>query len=133
MIISSYAIFEEMKEYGCTYWLAPAVNIHRNPLCGRNFEYVSEDPFLTGEVATALTKGIQQEEGYYATVKHFACNNMEDNRNKVSSNLSERALREIYLRGFERAVRNGKAKSIMTSHLKRSKRLVCFSVVAKPA
>ena len=110
------AIFVEMKEYGCTFWLAPAVNIHRNPLCGRNFEYVSEDPFLTGEVAAALTKGIQQEEGYYVTVKHFACNNMEDNRNKVSSNLSERALREIYLRGFERAVRKGHAKAIMTSY-----------------
>ena len=110
------AIFVEMKEYGCTFWLAPAVNIHRNPLCGRNFEYISEDPFLTGEVAAALTKGIQQEEGYYVTVKHFACNNMEDNRNKVSSNLSERALREIYLRGFERAVRKGHAKAIMTSY-----------------
>ncbi len=110
------AIFVEMKEYGCTYWLAPAVNIHRNPLCGRNFEYVSEDPFLTGEVAAALTKGVQQEDGYYVTVKHFACNNMEDNRNKVSSNLSERALREIYLRGFERAVRKGNAKAIMTSY-----------------
>ena len=110
------AIFVEMKEYGCTFWLAPAVNIHRNPLCGRNFEYVSEDPFLTGEVAAALTKGIQQEDGYYVTVKHFACNNMEDNRNKVSSNLSERALREIYLRGFERAVRKGNAKGIMTSY-----------------
>ena len=110
------AIFIEMKEYGCTFWLAPAVNIHRNPLCGRNFEYVSEDPLLTGEVAAALTKGIQQEEGYYVTVKHFACNNMEDNRNKVSSNVSERALREIYLRGFERAVRKGNAKGIMTSY-----------------
>ena len=110
------AIFVEMKEYGCTFWLAPAVNIHRNPLCGRNFEYVSEDPFLTGEVAAALTKGIQQEDGYYVTVKHFACNNMEDNRNKVSSNLSERALREIYLRGFERAVRKANAKAIMTSY-----------------
>ena len=110
------AIFVEMKEYGCTFWLAPAVNIHRNPLCGRNFEYVSEDPFLTGEVAAALTLGIQQEEGYYVTVKHFACNNMEDNRNRVSSNLTERTLREIYLRGFERAVRKGKAKAIMTSY-----------------
>lgn len=110
------AIFDEMKEYGCTFWLAPAVNIHRNPLCGRNFEYVSEDPFLTGEVAAAITLGVQQEEGYYVTVKHFACNNMEDNRNRVSSNLSERALREIYLRGFERTVRKGKAKAIMTSY-----------------
>ena len=110
------AIFVEMKEYGCTFWLAPAVNIHRNPLCGRNFEYVSEDPFLTGEVAAALAKGVQQEDGYYVTVKHFACNNMEDNRNKVSSNLTERTLREIYLRGFERAVRKGNAKAIMTSY-----------------
>ena len=110
------AIFVEMKEYGCTFWLAPAVNIHRNPLCGRNFEYVSEDPLLTGEVAAALTKGVQQEDGYYVTVKHFACNNMEDNRNEVSSNVTERTLREIYLRGFERAVRKGKAKSIMTSY-----------------
>ena len=110
------AVYEEMKEYGCTFWLAPAVNIHRNPLCGRNFEYVSEDPFLTGEVATALTKGVQQEDGYYVTVKHFACNNMEDNRNRMSSNVSERALREIYLRGFEKTVRNGHAKAIMTSY-----------------
>lgn len=110
------AIYEEMKEYGCTFWLAPAVNIHRNPLCGRNFEYVSEDPFLTGEVAAALTLGVQQEEGFYVTVKHYACNNMEENRNKVSSNLSERALREVYLRGFERAVRKGHAKAIMTSY-----------------
>ena len=110
------AIYEEMKEYGCTFWLAPAVNIHRNPLCGRNFEYVSEDPFLTGEVAATITKGVQQEDGYYVTVKHFACNNMEDNRNRVSSNVSERALREIYLRGFERAVRKGHAKGLMTSY-----------------
>lgn len=112
------AVYREMKEYGCTYWLAPAVNIHRNPLCGRNFEYFSEDPFLTGAMAAAMTKGIQQEDGYYVTVKHFACNNMEDNRNFVSSNLSERALREIYLRGFERCVREGGAKGIMTSYNK---------------
>ena len=112
------AIYREMKEYGCTYWLAPAVNIHRNPLCGRNFEYYSEDPFLTGTMASAITRGIQQEKGYYVTVKHFACNNQEDNRNFVSSNLSERALREIYLRAFERCVRQGGAKSIMTSYNK---------------
>lgn len=109
------AVYEEMKEYGCTFWLAPAVNIHRNPLCGRNFEYYSEDPYLTGEMAAAMTRGVQQEEGYYVTVKHFACNNQEENRNKMSSNVSERALREIYLRGFERAVRAG-AKGIMTSY-----------------
>ena len=112
------AIYKEMKEYGCTFWLAPAINIHRNPLCGRNFEYYSEDPFLTGAMAAGVTCGVQQEEGYYVTVKHFACNNQEDNRNFVSSNLSERALREIYLRGFERCVRQGRAKAIMTSYNK---------------
>ena len=112
------AIHREMKEYGCTYWLAPAVNIHRNPLCGRNFEYFSEDPLLAGLMAAAITRGVQQEEGLYVTVKHFACNNQEDNRNKVSSNLSERALREIYLRPFEITVRQGGAKGIMTSYNK---------------
>lgn len=110
------AIYREMKEYGCTFWLAPAVNIHRNPLCGRNFEYYSEDPYLTGAMASAVIRGVQQEEGFYVTVKHFACNNQEDNRNYVSSNVSERALREIYLRGFERCVRQGGAKGIMTSY-----------------
>ena len=110
------AIYQEMKEYGCTFWLAPAVNIHRNPLCGRNFEYFSEDPFLAGKMASAITAAVQQEEGFYVTVKHFACNNQEDQRNFVSSNLSQRALREIYLRAFERCVREGKAKGIMTSY-----------------
>ena len=112
------AIYREMKEYGCTFWLAPAINIHRNPLCGRNFEYFSEDPMLSGTMAAAITRGVQQEEGFYVTVKHFACNNQEDNRNAVSSNLSERALREIYLRGFEISVREGGAKGIMTSYNK---------------
>ena len=110
------AIHREMKEYGCTYWLAPAVNIHRNPLCGRNFEYYSEDPRLTGYLAAAITRGVQQEPGFYVTVKHFACNNQEDNRNFVSSNVSQRALREIYLRAFEFPVRRGGAKSVMTSY-----------------
>ena len=112
------AIYREMKEYGCTYWLAPALNIHRNPLCGRNFEYYSEDPRLSGCVAAAITRGVQQEEGFYVTAKHYACNNQEDNRTGVSSNLSERALREIYLKGFEICVREGGAKSIMTSYNK---------------
>ena len=110
------AIHREMAEYGCTYWLAPAVNIHRNPLCGRNFEYYSEDPRLTGLLAAAITRGVQCEPGYYVTVKHFACNNQEDNRNFVSSNLSERALREIYLRAFEYPVRKGGANAVMTSY-----------------
>lgn len=112
------AVYEEMKEYGCTYWLAPAMNIHRNPLCGRNFEYYSEDPFLTGVMAAAITRGVQREPGFYVTVKHFACNNQEDHRNTVSSNVSERALREIYLRGFEIAIKEGGAKSVMTSYNK---------------
>ncbi len=112
------AVYREMQEYGCTFWLAPAINIHRNPLCGRNFEYFSEDPRLCGVLAAALTRGVQQEEGYYVTVKHYACNNQEDNRNFVSSNLSQRALREIYLRGFEICVREGGAKGIMTSYNK---------------
>ncbi len=112
------AIYREMREYGCTFWLAPAINIHRNPLCGRNFEYFSEDPRLCGNMAAAMTRGVQQEEGYYVTIKHFACNNQEDNRNFVSSNLSERALREIYLRGFEICVRDGGAKGVMTSYNK---------------
>ncbi len=111
-------IFNEMKEYGCTYWLAPAVNIHRNPLCGRNFEYYSEDPRLTGTLAAALTRGVQKEKGYYVTVKHFTCNNQEDNRNFVSSNLSERTLREIYLKPFEIVVKQAEAKGIMTSYNK---------------
>ena len=112
------AVYREMKEYGCTFWLAPAINIHRNPLCGRNFEYFSEDPRLTGLMAAAMTRGVQQEEGYYVTVKHFACNNQEENRNHESSNLSQRTLREIYLRGFEICVREGGAKGIMTSYNK---------------
>ena len=111
-------IAREMQEFGCTYWLAPAVNIHRNPLCGRNFEYFSEDPHLTGALAAAMTRGIQMIRGYYATVKHFACNNQEDNRTRVSSNVSQRALREIYLRGFEAVVREGGAKAVMTSYNK---------------
>jgi len=112
------AIYREMKEYGCTYWLAPAMNIHRNPLCGRNFEYFSEDPHLTGKIAAAITAAVQQEDGFYVTIKHYACNNQEDNRTFVSSNLSERALREIYLRGFEICVRESGAKGVMTSYNK---------------
>ncbi len=110
------AVYREMKEYGCTFWLAPAINIHRNPLCGRNFEYFSEDPRLTGVMASAITRGVQQEEGFYVTIKHFACNNQEDDRNFVSSNLNERTLREIYLRAFECCVKEGGAKSVMTSY-----------------
>ncbi|MBR5491287.1 MAG: glycoside hydrolase family 3 C-terminal domain-containing protein, partial [Oscillospiraceae bacterium] len=82
------AIAEEMVEYGVAFWLAPAMNIHRNVLCGRNFEYYSEDAYLSGKTAAAVTLGIQSKEGCYATIKHFACNNLENSRNRSSSNLS---------------------------------------------
>ncbi|MCR4790348.1 MAG: glycoside hydrolase family 3 C-terminal domain-containing protein [Treponemataceae bacterium] len=112
------AVQAEMEEYGCTFWLAPAVNIHRNPLCGRNFEYFSEDPLLAGKMAASITKGVQSKEGFYVTVKHFAANNQEDNRNNVSSNMSERTLREIYLKPFKLAVMEGNAKAIMSAYNK---------------
>ena len=110
------AIGSEMKEYGVTFWLAPGMNIHRNPLCGRNYEYYSEDPFLTGMVASSIAKGVQSEEGCYVTIKHFAANNREFLRNKSDSILTERALREIYLKGFKMAVKKANAKSVMTSY-----------------
>ena len=112
------AVGEEMKAYGITYWLAPALNIHRNPLCGRNFEYFSEDPYLSGIYAAAITKGVQKHRGCYVTMKHFCCNNQEDNRKKTNANVNERALREIYLRGFEIAVREGRPGAMMTSYNK---------------
>ena len=110
------AINIEMEEYGCTYWLAPAVNIQMNPLCGRNFEYYSEDPFLTGILASNVIRGVQSKPGFYATVKHYACNNQETNREHVNSILTERALREIYTKAFMLCVKEGKVKSVMTSY-----------------
>lgn len=110
------AVSTEMSEYGVTFWLAPGMNIHRNPLCGRNFEYYSEDPMMTGAIAAAVSKGVASHPGNYVTIKHFAANNQEFQRNKASSNVSERAFREIYLRPFKKAIRAGGARAVMTSY-----------------
>lgn len=112
------AVGDEMEAYGVTFWLAPGMNIHRNPLCGRNYEYYSEDPVLSGKIAAAMSRGVQSHEGCYVTIKHYAANNQETLRNKMSSNMDERTLREIYLEGFRIAVREGDAKAVMTSYNK---------------
>ena len=106
----------EMEKFHVNLWLAPALNIHRSVLCGRNFEYFSEDPYISGRMAAAITLGVQKHPGCGTTIKHYAANNQETNRYANNSKVSERAMREIYLRGFELCVKESQPKSVMTSY-----------------
>jgi len=107
---------QEMEIFNVDLWLAPALNLHRHILCGRNFEYYSEDPFLSGMMAIAMTKGVEEHSLKGVTLKHFACNNQEWNRTNNNSQLSERALRETYLKGFKMCIKSANPKAIMTSY-----------------
>lgn len=107
---------KEMERFHVQLWLAPALNIHRSILCGRNFEYYSEDPLVAGLMAAAITEGVQKHKGCGTTIKHYAANNAETNRYNSNSRVSERAMREIYLKGFGICVRKAQPKAVMTSY-----------------
>ena len=109
-------IGKEMDIFDIHLWLAPGLNIHRNILCGRNFEYFSEDPLLSGKLAAAITRGVQSHKNRGTTIKHFAGNNQEFNRGNNNSKMSERALREIYLKGFQIAIKESSPYALMTSY-----------------